>query len=256
MSNQLEDNKNALTKPTWKQQSKVTTDNSVSNDFYATSTEKTNDLKTTTPQVIQKGGDDFWMPAVNTKPKHSNPIKIMQNPNQSLQQQQQHSIEPQQCNNDGTQLLKSLLGLSANQAQVMPVPAAAAKVCFTFHNLYNINLMLYLLLQPQLPQPPTSWRTDAQKVPPIPHNFPRMPLPQNPYNNAPLALIGGNLVPLPTSQQQQVMSQYQQQPHVSIFLLFYSRHFKVCMCFRCNCHKEIPYLISQPIIHKCHNSKI
>ncbi|XP_023298074.2 5'-3' exoribonuclease 1 [Lucilia cuprina] len=151
-------------------------------------------------EVIQKGSDDFWTPAINTKQKHTNTIKIMQNPNQTqstssnnntLSQQQQNAVavEPQQSNNDGTQLLKSLLGLSASQTQIMPGTSVAAK--------------------PQLPQPPTSWRTDAQKMPPL-HNYPRMPLPQHPFmsSNAPLAVIGGNVVPLPTTQQ--MMPYYQQ----------------------------------------------
>lgn len=142
MSSQLEDHKDVSIK-SWRRQSNVlTTTKSVTNDSTVTNAEA---VKQQT-QVVEKGGDDFWMPAINTKQKHSNTIKIMQNPNQTLQsnssnnnnQLQHHtttasSLEPQQCN-DGTQLLKSLLGLSANQSQVIPGPAITAKVCFIYLN--------------------------------------------------------------------------------------------------------------------------
>ncbi|KAM7349373.1 5'-3' exoribonuclease pacman isoform 1-T2 [Cochliomyia hominivorax] len=193
MSNQMEDNKSVLTKE-WNQQPKVL-NNTAGKEISATTlSERPADIKQT--PVVQKGGDNFWMPTKNTKQKHTNTIKIIQNPNLSQMNTPSSnqpknpppSMGPQQCN-DGTQLLKSLLGLSADN-QTMP----------------NVSTNL---VKPQLPQPPTSWRTDSQKVP---HTFPCMPLPQNPYTNAPLALIGGSVVPLPTSQP--VWPQYMTHMHL------------------------------------------
>lgn len=138
-SNKLDDTRHIASK-SWTQ-SKAT-NNSMANNSGTVDMQKSNNTQNDVnkmPQVVQKGGDDFWMPAVNTKHKHSNvmtennknPIKIMQNQMETspMDNGQQPtttsssvvaSSSTQQCQ-DGTQLLKSLLGLSANQAQVMAV---------------------------------------------------------------------------------------------------------------------------------------
>lgn len=56
------------------------------------------------PQIVQKGGSDFWMPAVNTKLKYAN------------QSVTAAATAPQECQ-EGTQALKSLLGLAAAPKQ-------------------------------------------------------------------------------------------------------------------------------------------
>uniref|UniRef100_A0A1I8N9Q4 5'-3' exoribonuclease 1 n=1 Tax=Musca domestica TaxID=7370 RepID=A0A1I8N9Q4_MUSDO len=170
-----------------------------------------------TPQVVQKGSNDFWMPSANTKVKHtvgggngggavSNnntadffmantpkspnvPIRILQNPpnlsmNFNASGPTTSSAIVQDGQDDGTHALKSLLGLAAGSQQTTASSSPIA-VC-----------------KPQLPQPPTSWRSDAQRLPAT-NSFPRLPFPQAPFSttNAPMAVIGGTVVPLPTPSQ-------------------------------------------------------
>lgn len=69
-------------------------------------TKNTSELKQA--QITPKDEDNFWMPAVDTKHKHSDDKKTTQ-----------LSLAPQDCN-EGTQLLKSMLGLSSQSAPTEP----------------------------------------------------------------------------------------------------------------------------------------
>lgn len=106
------------------------------------------------PQIIQKGGNDFWMPAVNTKIKHSdngvittntitsmreesmheaqkNSMKILQNPihiNQKTTDSAASATGVQEFQ-DGTHALKSLLGLAAVQTSSNIAPSSPNAAC-------------------------------------------------------------------------------------------------------------------------------
>lgn len=147
VSNQYDDTTH-IASQSWRQSNAANTSSSV---MAVPNTNKDNEVKM--PQVIQKGGKDFWMPAVSAKQKHTNALMDDSNTTNIRPQQPSKTTStesspssPSQQYQDSTQLLKSLLGLSANQAQVMPGPANTTT-------------------KPQLPQPPTSWRADAQKLP-------------------------------------------------------------------------------------------
>ncbi|XP_073829964.1 5'-3' exoribonuclease pacman [Musca autumnalis] len=202
---QLEESRNnslLKQKPSTNQQSVNNSNANVSN--------VTNQPDVNIPQLMQKGSHDFWMPSANTKVKHSSnigggvtnnntatffksnapkspnvPVKILQNPSIPVNYNAAagpttSSTAVPQCQDDGTHALKSLLGLAATTQGPSTTPMGACK--------------------PQLPQPPTSWRSDAQR---LPNNWrtdaPRLP----PFSqtNAPMAVIGGAVVPLPTPTQ-------------------------------------------------------
>ena len=83
-----------------------------------------------------------------------------------------------------------------------------------FTELFLYSLLQSLnLLQPQLPQPPTSWRAEAQKIQSLPNNLPCMP-PTQYLPNTPLSVVGNTVMPLSTTQQ--IVPQYQHKEPVSI----------------------------------------
>ncbi|XP_013116160.2 5'-3' exoribonuclease 1 [Stomoxys calcitrans] len=164
--------------------------------------------ETKVPQIVQKGSNDFWMPSLNTKIKHSgnggmtnrttsssgvantatqeaqtNQLKILQNPLHLNQINDSVVTGTAECQEfqDGTHALKSLLGIVPSQSPLYQTQTSP-----------NVS-------KAQLPKPPTSWRADAQKFP-LPQTYPQLPLHQPPFSqgNAPVAVIGGNVIPLPT----------------------------------------------------------
>ncbi|XP_075158427.1 5'-3' exoribonuclease pacman [Haematobia irritans] len=186
---QLEESKNEMA-------AKIKSQSSISNVTTAD-----NDIHKI-PQIVQKGSNDFWMPSANTKIKHSgnggistiahhssevkttgkqedqcSPMKVHQN--HIINSCREATSSDRQEYQDGTNVLKSMLGLAATAQPPMSSTASSP-------NVYK----------PQLPKPPTSWRSDAQKFP-LPQTYPRPPF----DTNAPLAVIGGTVIPLLTPNQ-------------------------------------------------------
>lgn len=119
--------------------------------------DKNNEDKTAQP--VQQGRDDFWTPALNTKQKYTDTLKSVNNSNegQTVLQQFNNQIQPTSTMpvethkyNESTQILKSLLGLSINQAQAMTDSPVISKVCIYSSVVYILCPEIFVNTIPSL----------------------------------------------------------------------------------------------------------